>query len=374
MCVCTALPEGQKEIFVLPTDAAFSDFFNANELTADQALADPDLLANILTVHLGVAANNGASIAETISGNKMRLLTYSDTKVSFISVPDGTAPATDLQVQGPMNKVPIETTIKCGGNKYVLVAGVVLAPRSTDAGMASRSFDYEYEDGYEYEYGYQYNEAFAPASDEAYAPVSDEAYAPVSDEEETEYRPEEYGFEPSFHTGWNYTYEASNNLAVGALVGIIVGAFIFASLLGYVFFRCCCKAGENNIMNAEAGLDLAENGQCCWAAQGSSNRTEYSIAIKTYDKNGTLDAKKYVEGRAGGREGEWQNCDIAKWVEEKITQTFPNEYEWISYNDEYNKLGGQRNARLLWSNHMHAKGVLLYIPVSLNLSNGFPGL
>lgn len=127
----------------MPTDAAFNDFLSANGLTAEQALADPDLLANVLTVHVGVATNNGASIADTVSGNKMRLLTYSNAKVPLTSVPAGTAPATDLQVQGPMNKVPIETTISCDGNKYVLVAGGVLAPKpaadaaapATDAAM-----------------------------------------------------------------------------------------------------------------------------------------------------------------------------------------------------------------------------------------------
>ncbi|WPT10783.1 hypothetical protein PSENEW3n2_00001955 [Picochlorum sp. SENEW3] len=126
------LPEGQKEIFVLPTDAAFNDFLSANGLTAEQALADPELLARVLTVHVGVATNNGASIADTVSGNKMRLLTYSDAKVPLTSVPAGTAPATDLQVQGPMNKVPIETTISCDGNKYVLVAGAVLDPKPVE--------------------------------------------------------------------------------------------------------------------------------------------------------------------------------------------------------------------------------------------------
>eukprot|EP00889_Picochlorum_renovo_P004176 jgi/Picre1/31206/NNA_006560.t1 len=130
------LPEGQKEIFVLPTDAAFNDFLSANGLTAEDALADPELLARVLTVHVGVATNNGASIADTVSGNKMRLLTYSDAKVPLTSVPAGTAPATDLQVQGPMNKVPIETTISCDGNKYVLVAGAVLDPKPVEEAPA----------------------------------------------------------------------------------------------------------------------------------------------------------------------------------------------------------------------------------------------
>lgn len=133
---CAALPEGQKEIFVLPTDAAFNDFLSANGLSAEDALADPDLLKRVLTVHVGVATNNGASIADTVSGNKMRLFTYSDAKVPLTSVPAGTAPATDLQVQGPMNKVPIETTISCDGNKYVLVAGAVLEPKPVEDAAA----------------------------------------------------------------------------------------------------------------------------------------------------------------------------------------------------------------------------------------------
>jgi len=128
-----------------------------NGLTAEQALADPELLASVLTTHVGVATNNGASIGDTVSGNKMRFLTFSDGKVPLTSVPAGTAPATDLQVQGPMNKVPIETTINCDGNKYAFVAGAVLEPKPANGAAAG------------------------PATDAAMVPAADAAMVPAAE-------------------------------------------------------------------------------------------------------------------------------------------------------------------------------------------------
>lgn len=154
MCTCAALPDGQQEIFLLPTDAAFDGFLRANKLSTEGILADPEFLVNVLTVHVGVATDNSASDAYTASGNKIKLFTCDSAKFPLTSIPTGINTARDMQVQGPLNMVPIETTINCDGYMYVLVAGAVLEP--LDAGLLFGQPSYGC--------GYQNNQNLIPES------------------------------------------------------------------------------------------------------------------------------------------------------------------------------------------------------------------
>ena len=137
------LPEvdGKKEVIVAPTNAAFEALLASAGMTAEEFIASP-LFGPTLLTHVGVATNNGASTAQTFAGSTMRFfggdtanLATTD-KLSLVSIPPGTT-ATYATVQGPMNKVPVVTTINCDGNKYVMVANDVLKPKEAGSSVAA---------------------------------------------------------------------------------------------------------------------------------------------------------------------------------------------------------------------------------------------
>ena len=131
------LTDGKKEVIVAPTNTAVEAYLAKNGVTADQVLADPDALANLILTHVAVATNNGASQGDTAAGSKIRLITSTPGgKVTLQQIPAGTAPASDITVQGPMNKVNATQTINCAGNKYILATDGVLDPKPLTAAMA----------------------------------------------------------------------------------------------------------------------------------------------------------------------------------------------------------------------------------------------
>jgi hypothetical protein len=133
--------DGKKEVIVAPTNEAFAALLAMNGVTAEEFIASP-LFGPTLFTHIGAATNNGASTAPTLAGSTLRFfggdtanLATTD-KLSLVSIPPGTT-TTYATVQGPMNKVPIVSTINCDGNKYVMVASDVLKPKEAGSSVAA---------------------------------------------------------------------------------------------------------------------------------------------------------------------------------------------------------------------------------------------
>ncbi len=64
------IPAG-KLIVVAPDNDAFAAVLKQLDLTAEELLADTDLLANVLAVHVAIAADDSAEYATAISGDKL---------------------------------------------------------------------------------------------------------------------------------------------------------------------------------------------------------------------------------------------------------------------------------------------------------------
>ena len=168
--------DGKKEVIVAPTNAAFAALLASAGMTAEEFIASP-LFGPTLLTHVAAATNNGASTAPTLAGSTLRFFggdtaTLATTdKLSLVSIPPGTT-TTYATVQGPMNKVPIVSTINCGGNKYVMVASDVLKPKEAGGAVAMAP-------------GVDPAVAAAPAVDPAVAAAPDATILPIMAEAPT---------------------------------------------------------------------------------------------------------------------------------------------------------------------------------------------
>jgi len=130
------LPEGKKEIFIAPTNAAFENLLTKLGVTVEELISS-DLFVPTLATHIAIATNNGASQADTVAGSKIRLYQGQDTttKLPLLNVGPGVVAGIADTVQGPMNKATAFQTINCQDGTYVFAVDTVLEPKEIANGQ-----------------------------------------------------------------------------------------------------------------------------------------------------------------------------------------------------------------------------------------------
>jgi hypothetical protein len=122
------LPAGNL-VVVAPTNDAFAAALKSLDMTAEELLADTELLTSILAVHLGVASGETAEEAMAISGNPLKFEV--DGSPATLAASQG-APA--ISIAGPSNTVEATTPVTCvGGAQTYFPASGVLLPKAADA-------------------------------------------------------------------------------------------------------------------------------------------------------------------------------------------------------------------------------------------------
>ena len=139
------IPAG-KLIVVAPDNAAFAAVLKQLDLTGEELLADTDLLANVLAVHVAIAADDSAEFATAISGDKLNFelagkpATLADVVAAEAPVEEGEAEgeaeaaADGLSIKGPTNDVEVSKPVTCvGGDQVYFPSSGVLLPTAAPA-------------------------------------------------------------------------------------------------------------------------------------------------------------------------------------------------------------------------------------------------
>jgi hypothetical protein len=123
------VPAG-KLIVVAPDNDAFAAVLKQLDLTAEELLADTDLLANVLAVHVAIAADDSAESATAISGDKLNF----ELAGKPATLADVVAAADGLSINGPTNDVEVSKPLTCvGGDQVYFPSSGVLLPTAAPA-------------------------------------------------------------------------------------------------------------------------------------------------------------------------------------------------------------------------------------------------
>lgn len=122
------LPEGNL-VVVAPNNDAFEAALESLNMTAEELLADKELLTSILAVHLGVASSETAEEAMAISGNPLKFEV--DGSPATLAASQGAAA---ISISGPSNTVEAAKPVTCvGGAQTYFPASGVLLPAAAPA-------------------------------------------------------------------------------------------------------------------------------------------------------------------------------------------------------------------------------------------------
>ena len=129
------IPAG-KLIVVAPDNDAFAAVLKQLDLTAEELLADTDLLANVLAVHVAIAADDSAESATAISGDKLNfeLAGKPATLADVVAAADGLSIHGPMVSGGPTNNVQVSKPLTCvGGDQVYFPSSGVLLPTAAPA-------------------------------------------------------------------------------------------------------------------------------------------------------------------------------------------------------------------------------------------------
>ncbi|KAH7619678.1 hypothetical protein NADE_006509 [Nannochloris sp. 'desiccata'] len=124
------LPAGDNVVVVAPSDAAFIAALAKVDLTAEEILADADLLTSILSLHLAAASTDASVDAATLAGSDISFMEGGEA----ISLADlQTASPADLTIMEGDNTVAVEEVVTCDAGATVVFVDTVLLPGAAPA-------------------------------------------------------------------------------------------------------------------------------------------------------------------------------------------------------------------------------------------------